>query len=166
MVYWETHYVMKIKIGQKVPNFSLQNQDETLVTQETLLGKKFVLFFYPKDDSPGCTKEACSVRDNYKKIKKKGFEVYGISPDKASKHRKFIEKYEFQYDLLADPEKETINKFGLWGPKQFMGKEIVGVYRTTLIVNEEGVVTHIIDKVKTKDHGEQILAALEEIEVA
>jgi len=156
---------MKIKIGQEVPKFSLQDQDETVVTKESLLGKKYILFFYPKDDSPGCTKEACSVRDNYKKIQKKGFEVYGISPDKTTKHRKFIDKYEFQYDLLADPEKETIKKFGLWGPKQFMGKEIIGVYRTTLIVDEEGVVSHIIDKVKTKEHGEQILSALEEIQV-
>jgi len=151
---------MKIKIGQKVPNFALQDQDERIITNEDLLGKNYILFFYPKDDSPGCTKEACSIRDNFKKIQKESFDVYGISPDKASKHRKFIDKYEFQYPLLADPEKETIKKFGLWGPKKFMGKEIVGVYRTTLIVNDEGIVSHIIDKVKTKEHGEQILEAL------
>ncbi len=151
---------MKIKIGQKVPNFALQDQNETIITSESLLGKKYILFFYPKDDSPGCTKEACSIRDNYKKIQKEGFEVFGISPDKAAKHRKFIDKYEFQYDLLADPEKETIKQFGLWGPKKFMGKEIIGVYRTTLFVDETGVVNQIIDKVKTKDHGDQILEVL------
>ncbi len=162
----QTHDIMIIEVGQKVPTFELLDQDEKPVTDVSLQGKRYILFFYPKDDSPGCTKEACSIRDNYKKIQKEGFEVYGISPDKTSKHRKFIDKYEFQYDLLADPEKETIKKFGLWGPKKFMGKEITGVYRTTLFVDEEGLVTHIIDKVKTKEHGEQILSVLQEMKVS
>jgi len=155
---------MKLKIGQKVPNFALQDQNEETISNDSLLGTKYILFFYPKDDSPGCTKEACSIRDNYKKIKKENFNVYGISPDKVTKHRKFIDKYEFQYDLLADPEKEAINAFGLWGPKKFMGKEIVGVYRTTVIVDEKGYISHIIEKVKTKDHGDQILDALKQIQ--
>ena len=152
-----------IKIGDKVPSFNLPNQDEVAVSSESLIGQKYVLFFYPKDDSPGCTKEACSIRDHYQAITKKGYKVFGVSPDKEKKHLKFIDKYEFQYDLLADTEKVMINDFGLWGPKKFMGKEITGVYRTTVLVNEEGVVDSIIAKVVTKSHGEQVLTAIDEI---
>ena len=149
--------------GQKVPNFSGNNEKGQLVSNETLKGKKYILFFYPKDDSPGCTKEACSVRDNFSQIKKLGYEVYGVSPDKEKKHQKFIDKYEFQYSLIADPEKEIINSFSLWGPKKFMGREIVGVYRTTFLVNEEGIIEGVIDKVKTKDHGIQITELIKEL---
>lgn len=152
---------MKIAIGQKVPTFSLPNEKEEIISSKDLLGEKYILFFYPKDDSPGCTKEACSIRDNYKYLKKKGFKIFGVSPDKTKKHQKFIDKYEFQYSLLADTEREMINAFGLWGPKKFMGREIVGVYRKTVIVNEEGIITYIIDKVVTKSHGSQILEVLE-----
>ena len=143
--------------GDRVPNFKGNNEKGEAVSNDSLLGKKYILFFYPKDDSPGCTKEACSIRDNYKEIKKHGYEVYGVSPDKEKKHQKFIDKYEFQYSLLADPEKEIINAFEVWGPKKFMGREIIGVYRTTFLVNEEGVIDGVIDKVKTKDHAQQIL---------
>jgi len=155
---------MKIEVGSSVPSFSLPNQSGEVVSSESLIGKKYILFFYPKDDSPGCTKEACNIRDNYRAISKKGFEVYGVSPDKEKKHQKFIDKYEFQYDLLADTEKEMINAFGLWGPKKFMGKEITGVYRTTVIVNEEGIVIAVIEKVVTKSHGEQLLGVIEELQ--
>lgn len=154
---------MLIKENEKVPAFSLMNEKEELITSESMLGKKYILFFYPKDDSPGCTKEACSVRDNYKSLQKKGYDVLGISPDKAKKHQKFIDKYELQYSLLADTEKKMIEDFGLWGPKQFMGREIHGVYRTTVIVNEKGIITKIISKVVTKRHGDQILEAIEEL---
>lgn len=149
--------MVQLQVGDTVPSFNLMDQDEKQVSNESLMGKKYILFFYPKDDSPGCTKEACSIRDNFKKITKAGYLIFGISPDKVKKHRKFIEKYEFQYPLLADPEKIAINNFGLWGPKQFMGREVTGVYRTTVIVNESGEIEHIIKKVKTKDHGDQIL---------
>ena len=152
--------MQKIQIGDKIPNFSVTTENGTIVTPESMKGKKHILFFYPKDDSPGCTKEACSIRDNYKYFSNNGYVVYGVSPDKEKKHLKFIEKYEFQYSLLADTEKEVINAFGLWGPKKFMGREIVGVYRTTVIVNEEGVVTNMIEKVKTKEHGEQLIKEL------
>lgn len=155
---------MIVAVGNKVPSFSLENQSEELVSSDSLLGKKYILFFYPKDDSPGCTKEACSVRDNFKALTSKGYQIFGISPDKAKKHKKFIDKYEFQYDLLADTEKEMINAFGLWGPKKFMGREIEGVYRTSIIVNEEGIVTSIITKVVTKSHGTQLLEAIDELE--
>jgi len=157
---------MKISIGQKVPKFSLPNEKGEIVSSENLLGKKYILFFYPKDDSPGCTKEACSVRDNYKGLQKMGYEVFGISPDKEKKHQKFIDKYELQYSLLADTEKEMINAFGLWGPKKFMGREITGVYRTTVLVDEHGSISHIIEKVVTKSHGDQLIESIKNTSVA
>jgi len=146
--------------GDTVPVFSANNEDGEVITSESLKGSKFILFFYPKDDSPGCTKEACSIRDKYRTFEKKGYKVFGVSPDNEKKHRKFIDKYEFQYSLLADPEKEIINSFGLWGPKKFMGREIVGVHRTTFVIDEEGKIEKIIDKVKTKEHAQQLIDAL------
>ena len=156
---------MKVEIGKPVPNFELPDQDGNVVSRETLKGKKYILFFYPKDDSPGCTKEACSVRDNFKAIKNAGYEVYGVSPDKEAKHKKFIDKYEFQYSLLADTEKQMIHDFGLWGPKKFMGRVIEGVYRKSIIVDENGIALHIIEKVVTKNHGEQLLEAIQSLTV-
>lgn len=155
---------MNIAVGKKLPSFELPNQNEELISSSSLLGSKYILFFYPKDDSPGCTKEACSIRDNFKKLEGKGYKVFGISPDKPKKHVKFIEKYEFQYDLLADTERKMLEDFGLWGPKKFMGREVIGVYRTTVLVNEKGIVDVIIDKVKTKEHGNQILDAISDLE--
>ena len=146
-----------LQIGQKLPEFSLEDQNNNIVSRDALLGQKYIIFFYPKDDSPGCTKQACSIRDHFRSISSKGYKVFGVSPDNVKKHNKFITKYEFQYDLLADPDKKMINDFGVIGPKKFMGREIIGVYRTTFFVNEEGVIEHIIDKVKTKEHGQQIL---------
>lgn len=154
---------MTIEIGKPVPAFELLNEKEEMVSSKSLLGTKYILFFYPKDDSPGCTKEACSVRDNYKSLQKMGYEVFGVSPDKPKKHVKFIDKYELQYSLLADTEKKMINDFGLWGPKKFMGKEIHGVYRTTVIVDEKGIITAIIDKVVTKNHGTQLLEHINKV---
>ncbi len=155
---------MKLEVGQKVPAFSCEDENEMIVSDQSLLGSKYILFFYPKDDSPGCTKEACSVRDNFKELDKKGYKIFGISPDKAKKHKKFIDKYEFQFPLLADVDKEMIHSFGLWGPKKFMGREIVGVYRTTILVNEEGRIQHIINKVVTKSHGQQLIEVIEQLE--
>ena len=146
--------------GNKVPDFSLRNEKGETVTRDGLLGSKYILFFYPKDDSPGCTKEACSIRDHYKVFENKGYKVYGVSPDTEKKHQKFIEKYEFQYSLLSDPDKKMINDFGLFGKKIFMGKEIMGVYRTTIAVDEYGMISHIIDKVNTKEHGKQLIEVL------
>lgn len=148
---------MNISLGTAVPDFAVINQDGEIISNLSLIGKKYILFFYPKDDSPSCTKEACSLRDQYSEFKKRGYLIYGVSPDNEKKHRKFIDKYEFQYDLLADSELHMTKAFGLYGPKKFMGKEITGVYRTTVIVNEVGVITHIIDSVKTATHGEQLL---------
>lgn len=151
----------KIQVGDKAPNFSSVNENNESIQLSDFKGKKVILFFYPKDDSPGCTKEACSLRDKYKTFDKNGYVILGISPDTAKKHKKFIDKYEFQYSLVADPEKEIINSFGLWGPKKFMGREITGVYRTTLVIDEQGTVSHIIDKVKTKEHADQLINLLE-----
>ncbi len=154
-------YNMALKVGDKAPDFEAFNENGEKISLSNLKGKKVILFFYPKDDSPGCTKEACNLRDNFKVLSKLGYEIYGVSPDKVAKHKKFIDKYEFQYSLLADPEKVVIGAFGVWGPKKFMGKDIVGVYRTTFIINDEGIISHIIDKVKTDNHTAQILEALE-----
>ena len=150
-----------IKIGDSLPKFALPNQHGEMVSIEQFFGKPFVLYFYPKDDTPGCTKAACSIRDNYRSLSKKGYKAYGVSPDKAKKHQKFIDKYEFQFSLLADTEKKVINDFGLWGPKQFMGKTVYGVYRTTILVDENGTIEHIISKVVTKTHGNQILEVID-----
>jgi len=151
-----------LKEGDKAPDFTILNEDGENISLKDYRGKKLVLFFYPKDDSPGCTKEACNLRDNYRTLQKMGYNVLGVSPDKPAKHRKFIDKYEFQYSLAADTEKEIINAFGLWGPKKFMGRVVTGVHRTTFLINEEGIITNIIAKVKTKDHTQQIVALHEE----
>jgi thioredoxin-dependent peroxiredoxin len=154
-----------LKSGDKVPKFVVKNQDEKVVSSESLLGSKYIVFFYPKDDSPGCTKHVCSVRDVYSKFQKLGYKVFGVSPDKEAKHKKFIAKYELQYDLLADTDRAMIDAFGAWGEKLFMGKIITGVIRTTYIINEVGYITEIISKVKTKEHGKDILNLLDENEV-
>ncbi len=125
-------------------------------------GEKLVLFFYPKDDTPGCTKEACNLRDNYDKLREEGFKLLGVSPDPVKKHQKFIDKYDLPFDLLADVDKEVLKDYGVWGPKKFMGREYEGVHRTTFIIDEKGKIEHVIEKVKTKDHAEQILELYEE----
>jgi len=155
-----------LKIGDKAPEFTTLNENDQEIKLSDYRGKKLILFFYPKDDSPGCTKEACNLRDNYRKLSKMGFEILGVSPDKVTKHKKFIDKYEFQYSLAADTEKEIINSYGLWGPKKFMGREVVGVHRTTFIIDEQGTIIGIIEKVKTKEHADQIIAALSSAEAA
>lgn len=148
--------ITHLKEGDKAPNFTGLDQDEKSISLKDYSGQKLILFFYPKDDTPGCTKEACNLRDNYNYFSKKGYSILGVSPDKSKKHRKFIDKYEFQYPLIADTEKEIINSYGLWGPKQFMGKEIIGLHRTTFIIDENGFIEQIIAKVKTKEHSGQI----------
>jgi thioredoxin-dependent peroxiredoxin len=149
-----------IKQGEEIPHFALKNENGEVVSKDSLLGIKYVLFFYPKDDSPSCTKEACSLRDNYNAITRAGYKIFGVSPDNEKKHKKFIERYEFQYSLLADVDLSLIQGLGLWGPKKFMGKDIIGVYRTTLLIDENGMITHFIDDVKTAEHGQQIIQAI------
>ena len=156
--------MITLQVGDRAPAFESVNENGDSISLSDYRGKNLILFFYPKDDSPGCTKEACSLRDNFRALTKAGYEILGVSPDKYTKHKKFIDKYEFQFSLLADVEKSMIQDFGMWGKKTFMGKEVTGVYRTTILLDENNVIVKIIDKVKTKDHGIQILDAISEIE--
>lgn len=150
-----------ITVGENIPPFKLQNQDEVVVNSSDLKGKKLILFFYPKDDTPGCTAEACSLRDGFAELSKLGYILYGISPDMPTKHKKFKDKYGLPFDLLADFNHEMMSDFGVWGEKSMYGKKYMGVLRTTVVCNELGVVTHVISKVKTKDHSNQLLELLQ-----
>ncbi len=143
--------------GDKVPNFTVNDQEGSPVSLTDYKGHKLVVFFYPKANTPGCTKEACNLRDNYEELKNKGYKLLGVSADSERKQKNFKKKYDFPFPLLADENKEVINAFGVWGPKKFMGREYDGIHRTTFIVDEEGKVERVIAKVKTKDHAAQIL---------
>jgi peroxiredoxin Q/BCP len=148
-----------IKQGDKAPEFTGVNQNGDAVSLSRYAGKKLVLYFYPKDDTPGCTAEACNLRDNYDQFLSKGYAILGVSPDSEKKHQKFIEKYDLPFDLLADTEKETCEMFGVWVKKSMYGREYMGVARTTFIIDENGIIEEIISKVKTKEHTDQILKA-------
>ena len=146
-----------LKVGDKVPDFSANDQDGNTINLRDYKGKSLVVFFYPKADTPGCTAEACNLRDNYKELKDKGFELLGVSADSEKKQTNFKKKYNFPFPLLADEDHTVINTFGVWGPKKFMGREYDGIHRTTFVINGDGVVEKVIDKVKTKDHATQLL---------
>ncbi|PKG52884.1 MULTISPECIES: thioredoxin-dependent thiol peroxidase [Olleya] len=146
-----------LKQGDKVPNFTVNDQDGNPVSLSDYKGKKLIVFFYPKASTPGCTAEACNLTDNYTLLQDKGYEILGVSADSEKRQTNFKNKYSFPFPLLADEEKEVINAFGVWGLKKFMGKEYDGIHRKTFLVDEDGVVAHVIDKVKTKDHAAQIL---------
>lgn len=146
-----------LKVGDKLPQFEGTNQDGETVHSENLIGKKLVVFFYPKANTPGCTAEACNLRDNYAELKKQGFELLGVSADPVKNQKKFSEKFEFPFDIIADETRDIIEKFGVWQLKKFMGKEFMGIVRTTFVFDKNGICTEVIDKVKTKDHAAQIL---------
>ena len=146
-----------LKIGDKVPAFSVSDDRGNIQSLEDYLGKKLVVFFYPKANTPGCTAEACDLRDHFKELQDAGYSLLGVSADSAKSQRNFSEKFDFPFPLLADQDKAVINAFGVWGLKKFMGKEYEGIHRKTFIIDEEGKVAHIIDKVKTKEHASQIL---------
>jgi peroxiredoxin Q/BCP len=146
-----------LKVGDKLPQFEGLNQDGETITSEKLIGKKLVVFFYPKAMTPGCTTEACNLNENYEYLKKQGFQVLGISADSVVKQKKFHEKYNFAYDLIADENREIIENFGVWQLKKFMGREFMGIIRTTFIFDENGICIEVIEKVKTKEHAAQIL---------
>lgn len=146
-----------LKVGDKAPDFSVLDEMSNTVDSKSLQGTAYILFFYPRANTPGCTAEACSLRDGYKELSEKGYRIFGVSEDNPKKQRSFKEKYNFQYPLLADTEHEIIEKFGVWGPKKFMGKEYDGLHRTTFVINKEGIISHVIEKVKTKDHANQLL---------
>ncbi|MCD2259015.1 thioredoxin-dependent thiol peroxidase [Psychroserpens luteolus] len=148
-----------LKAGDKVPNFTVNDQDGNAVSLSDYKGKKLVVFFYPKANTPTCTVEACNLGENYKALQDAGYDILGVSADSEKRQSNFKNKFDFPYPLLADTEKEVINAFGVWGPKKFMGREFDGIHRITFIVNEDGVVDRVIDKVKAKIHTDQILEA-------
>jgi len=146
-----------LKIGDQAPNFEAKDQNDNTIKLSDYKGKKLVLFFYPRASTPGCTVEACNLRDNYQQFLKKGYDVLGVSADTAKKQENFRNKNELPFPLLADVEKEVINAYKVWGPKKFMGKGYEGIHRTTFIIDENGKLENIILKVKTKEHTAQIL---------
>ncbi|KAA3621759.1 MAG: thioredoxin-dependent thiol peroxidase [Flavobacterium sp.] len=146
-----------LKAGDKVPNFTVNDQDGNSVSLSDYRGKKLVVFFYPAANTPGCTAEACDLRDHYAELQAEGYELLGVSADTEKKQSNFRNKFKFPFPLLADTDKEVINAFGVWGPKKFMGREYDGIHRKTFLINEDGVVERVIDKVKTKAHAAQIL---------
>ena len=146
-----------LKQGDAVPNFSAKDEQGQTISLSDYKGKKLVVFFYPKASTPGCTVEACNLRDNYKALKAEGYELIGVSADSEKRQANFKNKYEFPFPLLADEDKTVIETFGVWGPKKFMGKEYDGIHRMTFLIDEEGIVERVIDKVKTKEHAAQIL---------
>ncbi len=143
--------------GDKVPSFTSIDQDGNTVALSDFKGKKLVVFFYPAASTPTCTVEACNLRDHYKELKDAGYKILGVSKDTERKQKNFSNKYDFPYPLLADTDKKVIEAFGVWGPKKFMGREYDGIHRITFIVNEDGIVSKVIDKVKSKVHASQIL---------
>lgn len=146
-----------LKIGDEAPNFSGIDQNEKTHKLEDYKGKKLVVFFYPKANTPGCTAEACDLRDNFERFKSNNYELLGVSADSIKAQKKFDEKYTFPFPLIADEDKSVINAFGVWGPKKFMGREYDGIHRTTFVIDENGMIEDIIKEVKTKAHANQIL---------
>ncbi len=146
-----------LKIGDKAPEFSGSDQNGRSHKLADYIGKKLVVFFYPKASTPGCTAEACDLRDNFARFQAHNYALLGVSADSAKAQLKFIEKYDLPFTLLADEDKSVIQAFGVWGPKKFMGKEYDGIHRTTFVIDENGSIADIISEVKTKDHAAQIL---------
>ncbi len=146
-----------LKKGDKLPIFALKDQNGIMHKSIDYQGKKIIIFFYPKANTPGCTAEVCDLRDNYEVLKNKGYNLLGVSADNEKSQSKFSQKFQLPFPLLADVDKELIKSFGVWGKKKFMGREYDGIHRSTFIINEKGVVTFIFDKVKTKEHSNQIL---------
>ena len=146
-----------MNIGDSIPAFSVQDQDGNVVSNASLLGSKTVLYFYPKDSTPGCTAEACNLRDNYEQFMANGYKVFGVSKDSQKSHVNFRNKYALPFPLLSDPTTEMLQAFGAWGEKKMCGKTCVGTFRKTFVIDEKGVIVRIIDKVDTKNHASQIL---------
>ena len=147
----------KLAVGDKAPAIQAMDQHGNEINLENFKGNKVVLYFYPKDNTPGCTAQACNLRDNYDAMLKQGYKVIGVSPDSEKSHQKFSEKFDLPFPLIPDTEKKVIQDYGVWGRKKFMGREYDGVFRTTFVIDKEGKIEEIIDKVNTKTHTEQIL---------
>lgn len=148
-----------IQVGTQVPDFTVSDHNGNSISLSDFKGQKVAVFFYPKASTPGCTAEACDLRDHHGALQSAGYAILGVSADDVSAQSKFATKYELPFPLLADTDKTVIDIFGVWGPKKFMGKEYEGIHRTTFLLDEQGVVAHVIDKVKTKEHAAQILEA-------
>jgi len=151
---------MKLKIGDKAPDFKGVDENNKDISLTDYTGKKIILYFYPKDNTPGCTNEACNLRDNYDMWINRGYDVIGVSPDSQQSHLKFIDKHSLPFTLISDPDKVIIKEYGAWGPKKLYGREYEGLLRTTFVIDENGVITNIFEKVKTKDHTNQILETI------
>jgi thioredoxin-dependent peroxiredoxin len=149
--------MVTLKKGDAAPLFSATDQHGVDITLESLKGKKVVLYFYPKDDTPGCTAEACNLRDNHSALIKLGYTVIGVSPDPLKSHTKFTEKYELPFSLIPDVDKSIIQAYGAWGPKKFLGKSYEGVLRSTFVIDENGIIEKVFTQVDTKNHTDQIL---------
>ena len=153
-----------LKAGGKAPDFKGVDQDGNVIALKDFKGKKLLLYFYPKDNTPGCTAEACNLRDNYSTLIKKGFQVVGVSADSVKSHKNFEEKFSLPFPLIADEDKEILHKYGVWQKKKFMGRSFLGIVRTTFLIDEKGIIRGIIDKPNTKNHAAQVLEAWEAIE--
>ena len=146
-----------LKVGDKVPDFKGVDQDGNAISYQDFVGKKLVVFFYPKASTPGCTAEACDLRDNENALKAQGYHLIGVSADSVKRQKNFAEKNSLPFPIIADENHDVLNAFGVWGPKKFMGREFDGIHRTTFIIDENGIITDVIEKVKTKEHAKQIL---------
>ncbi len=155
---------MKLTIGDKAPEFNLPDQKGSLHSLKDQKGKWTLLYFYPKDDTPGCTIEACTIRDNYPAFKKLGITVFGMSADPVKKHEKFSEKYDLPFTLLSDEEKETLEAYGVWGKKKFMGREYMGISRESFLIDPKGKIVKIYEKVKPAQHAEETLEDLKTLQ--
>jgi peroxiredoxin Q/BCP len=147
--------------GDKAPEFQGLNQKGEPVSLSGFKGKKLILYFYPKDNTPGCTAESCNLNDNYQWWLSKGYEVVGVSPDSVVSHQKFADKFQFGFNLVADPDQKILQAYGVWGEKSMYGKKYMGVMRTTFVINENGIIEEIFDKVETGNHTDQIIKALD-----
>lgn len=146
-----------LKVGDKAPDFTAKNQNGDNISLKDYKGKKVILYFYPKDLTPGCTTESCNFRDNYASLMLNGYEVIGVSADSEKSHQKFIEKHSLPFNLIADTDKKVLHLYGAWGPKKFMGREYDGILRKTFVIDEEGKIAAVIDKVNTKNATQQVL---------
>ena len=149
---------MSLKAGRKAPDFNLPDQNGDKHKLSTYKGQWVLIYFYPKDDTPGCTKEACAIRDNWGGFKKLKMQVFGISTDAVKKHAKFVDKYDLPFTLLADEEKKVVNKYGVWGLKKFMGREYEGTFRHSFLIDPDGKIAKVYEKVKPAEHAEEVLA--------
>jgi len=154
-----TSIEMKLKKGSKAPDFTVNDQDGNPVSLKDFRGKKVALYFYPQDNTPTCTEQACNLRDNMSLLKKKGVTVLGVSNDSERKHKNFEKKYSLPFTLLADTDQKLVKAYGVWGEKTLFGRTYMGIHRVTFLINEEGKIDHIIDKVTARDHAQQIIDA-------